>query len=228
MSIKKLTIIAVIILSILTTACSSKTPEEKIQNHLEEAVALEEGFEKQQSKITDLEKQEQKIYNEIINLGMDEMDQIKKRSEQALETVDKRKDAIEKEQESIKQAREEFSNIEELINNLEDKEVKVTAKKMNKIMTQRYDSYGKLNKAYNDALKLEKKLYEMLPKKDLEQKILTDQVNKINETYSKVIEFNKEFNQNTQEYNKVKQDFYKQAGIEVVNKDTDKQPSEEK
>ncbi|NBJ70747.1 MULTISPECIES: YkyA family protein [Clostridia] len=217
MSIKKSVIIAFgFMLLFIITACSNETPEEKIQNHLEEAVALEEGFEKQQSKITDLEKKEQELYKEIMGLGKDEMDEIKKLADQGIETVDKRAKAIKTEQESIEKAQEEFSNTKEIIADLEGKEGKETAEKMINTMDQRYDSYGKLNKAYNKALKLEKEMYKLLSKEDLKQETLTEKINAINEAYEKVIESNEAFNKHTKAYNEIKKKFYEQTGINVT------------
>ncbi|GAA0446971.1 MAG: YkyA family protein [Bacillota bacterium] len=215
MPLKKSAIFAGIILLLVISACSSKSTEEKIQGHLEEAVSLEQGFEEQQSKITDLEKEEQQLYSKIVNLGMDEMDKIKKYSKQAIETIDQRAKEIAKEKESIEAASNEFSEIEELITDLEADKVKKKAENMNEVMEKRYETYSKLNKAYQESLKLEKEMYTMLQKEDLEQKTLTEQINKINDSYEKVIDLNKAFNDNTVKYNNLKKEFYSLAGMEV-------------
>ncbi|WP_077704478.1 YkyA family protein [Virgibacillus dokdonensis] len=217
MSLKKFAIVALgFMLLFILASCSNGTPEEQIQNHLEEAVTLEEGFEEQQSKITDLEKKEQELYNQIMDLGKDEMDEIKKLAKQAIETVDKRKEAIKKEEESIEQAKEEFTKTKEVVEDLEAKEAKDTAKKMVETMQDRYKVYDNLNKAYKDALKLEKEMYELLSKEDLKQETLTEIIDAINNAYEKVIASNDTFNKHTKEYNEMKRDFYEQVGMDVT------------
>nr|WP_245831814.1 YkyA family protein [Oceanobacillus senegalensis] len=56
----------------------------------------------------------------------------------------------------------------------------------------------------------------MLQREDLKQEELTDHINKINDSYQKVLDANKEFNQYTVEYNELKKEFYQAAGLEVT------------
>ncbi|WP_240510147.1 YkyA family protein [Virgibacillus profundi] len=215
MAIKKLLFILIISMAILS-ACSGETTEEKIHNHLEEAVSLEEGFESQQSEITKLEKEEQKLYSQIIDLGMDDFDKIKELSSQAIEIIDERAEKIAKEKESIDASQEEFNKTQDLIENLEDPDVKDKAEKMDEIMDNRYEAYNTLHTAYTKSLELEKELYTMLQSEELEQEELTAQIDTINESYQHVLEANEQFNENTVEYNALKEEFYKLAEIDVT------------
>ncbi len=200
-------------------ACSGSSTKEKIYDHLEKAVTLEDAFEKQQDTIVDLEKKEQELYGKIIDLGMDDFDKIKDLSQQAIETIEKRSNKVDVEKESITASKEEFMKIEDLIDELEDKDIKDKAKKMYDVMMKRYQAYDSLNKAYTTSLKLEKELYTMLQKEDIEQEALTEHITKINDSYQEVLEANKAFNTHTTKYNKLKQEFYKAADIEVEYED---------
>lgn len=212
---KKSLFFIVFIIFLLLSACSGTSASEQIYDHLEKAVTLEETFEKQQDSIVELEKKEQEIYAQIIDLGMDQFEKIKELSKQAIDTIEKRSEKIELEKESIHASKEEFAKIESTLEELEDKEVKKKAEKMYSVMMDRYATYDELNDAYSNSLELEKELYTMLQKEDLEQKALTNHIKKVNKSYEKVIKANDNFNTYTTEYNELKEDFYEAAGVNV-------------
>ncbi|GAB3068271.1 YkyA family protein [Virgibacillus ainsalahensis] len=200
---------------LILAACNSESAEMQIHNHLEEAVELEEGFEQQQSEITELERQEQELYSQIADLGMDEFEQIQEISQQAIEVIDQRADKIELEKESIEASKEEFNKTEGLIEDLEDEEIKAKAENMYEIMNNRYGSYNDLYAAYTSSLELEKELYTMLQEEGLEQETLTDHIKIINDSYQQILDANEQFNNETVEYNALKQEFYDAAEINV-------------
>ncbi len=200
------------------SACSGKSAQEEIYDHLEKAVSLEDGFREQQDPLVDLENKENKLYNQIVDLSMDKFDKIKDLSKQASEIVDKRKEKLELEKESIDAAKEEFDKIKPLISEIDEdkKEAKENAKDLYKTMQDRYDAYQNLYSSYKDSLKLDSALYDMLQNKDLKEEDLQKQIEKINNNYDKVTQANKKFNQYTEEYNQLKKDFYKSAGMKVT------------
>ncbi|WP_170138846.1 YkyA family protein [Oceanobacillus chungangensis] len=206
---------AMMLFIVFLSACSGESTQVQIHNHLEEAVNLEEVFESQQENITELETQEQEIYSQIIDLGMDEFEQIVELAKEATGIIDERADKIKLEKESIDASREEFNKIRPLIDELEDGELKQVADKMYAMMEKRYNSYDKLHEAYLQSLKQEKELYSLLQQEDLEQETLTEQINKINESYQKILDENQNFNEFTTEYNKLKKEFYTQANMNV-------------
>lgn len=212
---KKASLILFICLIGILSACSGESTEEKIHNHFEESVSLEEGFEKQQKEITDLEKQEQKLYGEIIDLGMEDFDKIKDLSQQAIKVIEQRSENIKLEKESIDASKEAFNKTEKLIEKLDDVKVKKKAEKLYKVMNDRFSAYDDLYKAYTKSLGLEKELYTMLQKEEIEQEELTDQITSINESYELVLGANEQFNEDTNNYNELKKDFYKTAEINV-------------
>lgn len=216
MSLKKPLFIIFISLLAILSACSGESTKEQIHNHLEEAVSAEAGFEKQQGEITELEKQEQKLYSQIIDLGMDKFDKIKELSQQAIKVIDQRSENIKLEKESIDASKEAFNKIEKPIEGLEEAALKDKAEKMYKMMNDRYKAYDDLYKAYTKSLELEKELYTMLQKEALEQEELTDQITSINSSYEKVFDANDQFNKATVAYNDLKKEFYKIADINVT------------
>lgn len=211
---------ALIVISIVCTflsACKSgPLPEEQIYVHLEQAVKLEAEFENQQDPLVSLEQKEKELYDEIIGIGLKEMDRIKQLSTEALAIVEERKSRLENEYESLKQSKAEFDKTAELISKIESAESKKQAEVLVTIMTERYHAYENLYSAYSNSITLDKELYSMLQREDLTFEELEAQIQKINKSYEQVITLNEEFNRLTTDYNNKKKAFYEIAGIEVT------------
>lgn len=214
MSFRKILLTMFIALVVILAACGGPT-EEQIFNHLEEAVDLEADFDKQQGEITKLEKEEQEIYSEIIDLGSEDLDEIKQASQQAIEIIEKRADKIEAEKESISDSKDEFEKIDKLIDKLDDEKAREKGREMYEVMMERYDTYEELNEAYTESLNQEKELYTLLQKEGVEQDDITDHITKINDSYGKVLEANEVFNKDTAAFNELKEEFYETADIDV-------------
>src|SRR5699024_12000445 len=154
---KGIFIVVMFLMVIIFVDCGQST-EEKIFNHLEEAVLLEEEFEKQQEPISDLEKQEQEIYEKIINLDMEKFSEIKKLSDQAIEMIDERKELLDIEKDSMEASKEELLKVESLFDQLEEKSAKDMASDLYDTMLIRYDEYTTLHDLYKSTLTLEEEL----------------------------------------------------------------------
>ncbi|WP_270182053.1 YkyA family protein [Alkalihalobacillus sp. CinArs1] len=191
-----------------------ESTEEKMYNHLEEAVALEDQFREQQEPLAKAEKKEQGLYDEIVALSMDEFDKIKSLSEEAEALTEKRLEYLNNEKESIDKAYEEFENTKELSEDLEG-EVQKSANTLIEKMDKRYEAYQTLYKEYKAAIELDKKLYSMLQDKELTLEQLQEQIKSVNDQYTKVSEQKEKFNTYTTEFNEAKKAFYKAAELNV-------------
>lgn len=205
--------------ALFLAGCSGPSAEEEMYNALEKAVAAESSFEDQQEPLVELEKKENELYEEIISLGMKEYEKIVSLSEEALSVVEEREKRAEDEKESIMDSKEEFKAVEGISKNLDDQALKSKASDLQTLMQQRYDAYDALSAAYNEAIALDKELYQLFQKKDLKLEELEAKITEINSSYEKVAALNKEFNDLTEKYNKAKMDFYKKAEIEVEQSD---------
>ncbi|WP_080874886.1 YkyA family protein [Oceanobacillus timonensis] len=225
---KKGYLTAIIISSLfIIAACSSKSSEEQIHDHLEEAIQLEEGYETQQQEIQELEQQEQEIYSQIVELDMDQFDEIQQLSEEAVSVVDQKQEKLEEEKESIESSEEEFSEIESIISDLEDENVQQDAETMYDVMGERYTTYYDLNDTYQASVDQEKELYEMLQLEELEQDEVTNHLEALNENYESIIALNGEFNQLTADYNEAKRTFYEDSDLNVnYNDDSEAEAAE--
>jgi len=214
--IRKTIIFFNLFILIVLSACKHTTAEEEIYTYLEEAVRIESEFIGQQNKITNLEAEEQKIYKQIIDLGTDNKDEIKKLAKEAIGNINKRSELIDMEKENMESSKEVFQKTEDYIEKIKDQDARRIAGKLYNKMEKRYLSYNELNKTYIVSLELETELYEMLQKQDLKQEDLTKQINKINKGYEKVLDANEKFNTYTIKYNELKREFYTLANIDVT------------
>lgn len=200
---------------VFLTACFNKTNEEKMYETLEKVVSLEKTFAAQQDPLVKIEKQEKELYEKIMNLGMKEYDEIVKLSDQALSLLEKRTELIDKEHESIEASKKEFKKLSQPIKKLEDDQLKKLAKKLYDTMIDRYQSYDELYLHYMDSIELDRQLYEMFKDEQLTLEQLEEHVTAINKAYTKILDANKKFNEETDKYNKIKRSFYKESGIEI-------------
>ena len=198
---------------ILAGCVGQKTPVEKMYDVLENVVSKEKVFEEQQDPLVTLEKKEKEIYDQIIELGMKEYDQIVKLSDEAILLTDQRKNHMEKETKSLKESEREFKKAADLKDELDDPELTKIANELYDTMMQRYEAHDWLYKEYSNALKYDKELYVMFKNKNLSLEDLEAQVNKLNDTYKQVYDANKKFNKLTELYNDKKLSFYKKAGL---------------
>jgi len=202
-----------IFMLLLIAACGKETKQEKIYNHLEGTVTLEKEFEKEQKKINELELKDQELYEEIINLGMDDFDKIVELSDEAIGYLDERLEHLQSEKESIDASKKEFLKIDNLIKELEAEEER-QAKEMYDAMLDRYEAYDQVFEVYTTSIQLTKQLYELLQEEEIEEKQVVTLITKVNDSYLEVIASNEEFNDATVKYNRLKQEFYKTADLD--------------
>ncbi|KYD04411.1 YkyA family protein [Heyndrickxia sporothermodurans] len=211
----KLRIIFICVTVIAILAGCQESPEEKIYRILEKTVSKEKEFNKQQKPLKELESQEKKIFDKIINLGMNDMDKIVKLSDSALENLAKRQERMDVEQESILSSKKEFSKMKPQINKIEAKKVKTEAIKLYHLMQERYKAHDQLYTAYNQGIDTNNKLYKMLKTENLSMDDLEKQIALTNQAYSEVLKMNKLFNDRTKEFNESKMEFYQDAHIKI-------------
>jgi hypothetical protein len=204
------------IVFVLSGCLNRSSPEEKIFKLLENVASIESEFGKQQTPIVKLEENEKKLYDQIIQLGMKEFDQIVKLSDDAITNAHKRKEAMNKERESIIASQKEFEKLDKLIGDLKDDKLKKQAQHLKKLMTERYKSYEKLYNVYMESIEKDLAVYESFKKEDLTIDELQKSIDHVNASYDQVFKANNQYNKITAEYNNEKMDFYKNAKMDVT------------
>lgn len=201
---------------LLLAACSGESTTKKISIHMEEAVQLETDFAAQQQPINQHEEKEQEIYQEISQLGMGEIDQIITLADEALQSIEERKEFLNAEKKSIDAGKEEFDKIESLIPDIEDESMQETATEMYDTMEEKYQAYITLHEAYAESLKNDQKLYELLKQEEVEETVVSEQIDKVNAQYQKVIEANNIFTEKTNAFNDIKKTFYEASELKIT------------
>ncbi|MBU5210904.1 YkyA family protein [Heyndrickxia oleronia] len=209
----KLLLLLVLILGLLT-GCKV-VPEEKIYDIMEQTVVKEKDFEKQQKPLTELESKEKKIFEEIMDLGMKDMEQMTKLANLALDNLKERKEKMELEQKSMIASKKEFSKIEDPIEKIESKQLKKEAQDLFQLMEKRYAFHDRLYEAYNKGIETNIQLYKLLMKKDVSMDDLENQIEITNKAYLEVLKMNEQFNEQTKKFNNEKKKFYKLAKINI-------------
>jgi hypothetical protein len=212
---KNMFLLLVILLLALAGCENDEEKVKGIHQHLEETVSLEKGFENVQQPILDAEKQEQQLYEEIIKLSLEDIDQISKLAIEAVTSAKNRKKLIEQEKESIELAYNEFQLINPLIEEVETEEIKKKSKDLQSKMKDRYESYQILHEEYTKGIDSDIYLYEMLQEKDISITELEDHIDKLNKQYELIMNAKDNFNKATEAYNNSKKEFYKVAGLDV-------------
>lgn len=190
------------------------TPE-KIHEVLENVVEKEVLFEEQQAPLVQLEKDEQRLYQEIMELGTKNIEEIVKKADEAIKIVEERNVHMENEQKSLEASEKEFKKVKPLIEKIDDTGIKDKADELYSVMIERYNTHDELYSAYLQGLEQDKKLYNMLKAEERSLEELETQIVKINEIYEKVIAANEKFNDLTKEYNDTKHAFYETSGLDI-------------
>lgn len=205
-----------LIAAFLLAGCAQQqTPAEKMYTVLEKVVEAEKGFEDQQKPLVAAETKEEKLYNQIIALGMKQYNEIVRLSDEALALVEKRRTYMDNETKSLKESEKQFQKIKEIKDDLQQKELKRQANQLYDIMEKRYRIHEQLYNQYMKSLAYDKQLYQMLKDKNVSLDRLEEQISKLNGIYQQLVETNNKFNELTKQYNLHKRQFYQTAGLKT-------------
>lgn len=211
---KWLFIVSILSLLLFVSACLPwQSIEEKIYNELEMIVQYEEDFAKLQDPLLELEEDDQEIYNEIVSIGLSDQEKINVLAEKGIEIAEKRQDLLDQERESIIASATEFKKVSRLIEKIKDEELKSLAERLFSVMNERYAVHELLYDEYTTGIKLDQALYRLLQKGDVSFTTLETQIDERNDVYRRVYSLNERFNELTEEYNELKGQFYRKAGI---------------
>ncbi len=200
-------------LCLLVLSSCGVTAKERIYNELEKAASLEQTFEHEQQPLVKLEQKEKEIYYQIISLGMHETQKRKDLSLQAQSLLDEREKHLKKERSCLLASKEEFEKVKPLMNKLSEESLRTKAHAVLDTMQKRYDIYDSLYAQYKGALQKDRELYKLLETGILQLEQVEQKINEINDSYAEVLKLNQAFNEHTEQYNDVKEAFYKESGL---------------
>ncbi|HLR91690.1 MAG TPA: YkyA family protein [Atopostipes sp.] len=208
------TLVFVTVIALLGACSNQYNAAEDMHPHLERSVELEEVFKNAQAELVELERKENELYSEMIEINMNELEEVQTIADEAIAVAEQRDKLLDQEMESIKAAKEEFDLIDEFIEDLNE-ESQETANQMVEMMNNRYEAFENLFASYKKSIEEDLKLYNLLKDESLDQDTLNNQVDRVNETYESVVDFQNQFNEFTEEFNRLKKEFYESSELDV-------------
>ncbi|WP_019241636.1 MULTISPECIES: YkyA family protein [Bacillus] len=198
---KKIYVLTVgIIFSLLLSGCSNYA-EKYLERH-EEIVnnALQQS--KQQILFKELNKDEEDLFTIIMEEGRDNISNVTDKINQVLAVISDSKKLIDKEKSNVALVDNQLKDTEKMLNKLKDNEQNNKIKNLHKTFMDRQAIYVKTLDKYDYLLDLEKELYSSLMKGS-ELKVVSNNIDVINEVGKEVTNLVKEFNEMTNQYNKI-------------------------
>ncbi|WP_042430495.1 YkyA family protein [Geomicrobium sp. JCM 19039] len=211
---RRLLYVGPFVLGTLLLAGCMESAEEELMINIEDAIELENEFEEQQTPLIEAEEQEYELFEEMVNLGLQDMDEIEGLVAQASELANERISRMETERESIVTAYETFMEEESLLDDLEGS-LREDAEAVFDAMEQRYQVHTELYEGYTEAVQMDLDLYEMFLDEELSFEELEGQINLVNEQYQSVNEYKEQFNDYTTTFNEQKEQFYDTADFVI-------------
>lgn len=187
---------------ILLQACTA--PEQQITRLFEQLKKYETNITEHENQLVRLEKKQTALYNDIMALGMKQVDDVAKRVEEAEAIINKREKQLEEEYRNIQKAAKQMKAMKEYVADLRDETLKQPLRQLIETGEKRYASYEKLYVHYHTALAAEKELYRLFKQPDVTLADLQAQVSEVNDAYEKLFTANEQFNEYTKRYNQQK------------------------
>lgn len=212
---RKRIIIPFLMIIAIFIGCNAAKTEEKIYEHIEKAVEIENDFLITREAISDLSNQEQEIYGQIFELPINEEEKINTLAEEALAIIQEKQEHLSEEKEQMNTAYEEAIRSEGFLDELKDDDIKLAAKELIDLVKNRYQIYLDLHHQMEEIALLEEELYLIYGNEAIDFDQAMNIVEEMNEKYDVINEFAKAFNQETTEFNSAKQNFYEKADLNV-------------
>ncbi|WJE54791.1 YkyA family protein [Bacillus cereus] len=199
----------------LLSGCLGQKPAANLYVAFESATKQEKTMFEDTKKLAALEKNGQELYTQITIEGKENNQVVKEKLDQAVTNIHDRKKILEKEKTALDNAQKEVKSVDNYIKKLEDKKLQEQAEEVQDMYKNRADSFKKLFDSYKKSLQLEEELYKMLQAKDEKLKSINEKLKTLNQSYEQIRSDQDKFNNYTNEYNKKKLVFYKQANINI-------------
>lgn len=198
-----------LISTLFLSACNFGSSTEKdLADVLSKLNSAEEKYKGAQGELSSLEKSEQTLFNEIIQLTQEEKEELKTKVSEVEESLEKRLTFLDDEETSIKTARESVKAFDEVIEKADEEKIKTEITELRNSINNRYDLHSDFVEKYKMLADLQKELYEMLIDEKTEVSNLQEKVTEVNGQNETVKEVIDSFNEATGTVNKLKEDLF--------------------
>lgn len=214
--VHKLAIATVLTGTLFLSACTGASTEEQLNGILEATFEEEAEYREVQSELQSREQDEQEIFESIMALTKEQQAEVEEKSQEAIASADERLELLETERESMQSAAEQFKEIGQLIEETEDESLKSELQALKEQMDERFMRHSEFTDQYEALIGHQKELYAMVAKEDMDLATLQDKTDEVNEQNDSVQEAVTAFNEETEQFNELKNET-----IEKMNSEND-------
>lgn len=199
---------------LLLSGCSFDSPIAKdLSDVLLDMHQAEKEYRTSQKKIIELEKSEQTLFSEAMELTQTEEVELKTRVEELTQLLEKRLLLLADEEASMKEAATFIPNIKKVIESNQTK-IDKDLTKLKDLIANRYELHEAFVKSYIKLSELQAELYTMILEEDIQYKELQEQVTAINMQSEIVDNAIEQFNKATEMMNESKGEVFNLLEIE--------------
>jgi chromosome segregation ATPase len=170
----------VLAVTLVLSGCNSdSTIEKQLSITMTEMNNAEKVYRDAQGELTELEKLEQELFNETMELTQQQLDELKIKVTELEELLGQRLAHIEGEEKSISKARKSADKLDAIIEQA-DTNAKKSIEQLKIAVTSRYELHSAFVVEYKKLASLQKELYGMLISEETELMALKDIVGEVN------------------------------------------------
>ncbi len=175
---------------------------------MDESAQFENDFYVNLTNLAQTRQNAQLIYLDLIKLDINNQDIIKQKIDKAKTYSQKQEQLLEEAKENFEKAYMKSASIDENIKKIKDKNQKKQAEKLITIMNERKKLIDSFFEHYDKNLTLQNSFYRHLEDEKYSLVNLNEQINEINKLSGDMGEIIQQFNQYTEQYVKVENEFY--------------------
>ncbi|ANU19775.1 hypothetical protein BBI15_05900 [Planococcus plakortidis] len=210
----KLAIATVLTGTLFLSACTGASTEEQLNGILEATFEEEAEYREVQSELQSREQHEQEIFESIMALTKEQQAEVEEKSQEAIASADERLELLETERESMQSAAEQFKEIGQLIEETEDESLKSDLQALKEQMDERFMRHSEFTDQYEALIGHQKELYAMVAKEEMDLATLQDKTDEVNEQNDSVQEAVTAFNEETEQFNELKNETIEKMNAE--------------
>lgn len=194
-------------LVLFLTGCSDERQAASIFKKMDEAAEFENNFAVKQKDLNESKKEAQELYQKLIELDINDEETMNDVLEKANILVEKQQKLLKEAEENFQIAYEKFITIEQNIEKIKDEQQKNEATKLLTIMNEKKELIDSYFNYYDENLELQDAFYEHVADQDYDLKTLDEQIIKINEHSNEMEEIIEQYNERTEQYIKVANEY---------------------
>jgi DNA repair exonuclease SbcCD ATPase subunit len=204
---KRVVSLAIIGILALSGCSIGQSPAKQLSETLTKMNESETEYRDTQSKLTELEKTEQKTFTETMELTREDVDKLRSNTGELESLLEDRIALLDIEEDAMKAAQgfvEELDAIADKASETENSQIV----NLKEAVTKRYDLHASFIDEYRKLATIQKEFYSMLSEEDIQLEDLKLKVEEVNEQNERVQTAISKFNEATKEVNSLKEEVF--------------------